>query len=722
MYRKNSYKVLVIDDDPTLRMLAESRLTKSGYQVLTAATGADGISVAIENAPDILLLDYELPDMTGVNVCRVLRNNDVKFIKPILFIAGKDDLQSIENAFQVGATDFSRKPLNWTILIYRIKYLLHAHDIYLSLLSSEERLTNAQQLTKIANWEYSPVDKNFQWSESIFDILEINSEGSLNLCFQDFLDRIPEKELSLVKDTVENCFNNYLSFQIEHTLITVKGSKKIIHHLGDVIKNANNEIISCIGTIQDITERRDTENQIRRLAYYDSLTGLMNRESFLLALDSILSSKKITNELSALLFIDLDNFKRVNDTLGHDYGDSLLRDVAGRLKQCVRTAELENEAVNKDKREIFCEISDQVFRNRSIDINRYDLGRLGGDEFTVFLADILNHDTAVSVARRLLKTLEKPFSLAGTDVYITFSIGIAIAPKDGCSIQTLLKNADTAMYNAKRKGKNNYQMYVPEMDEQALYRLTLETDLRNALELNEMYLVYQPQICLHSGALVGSEVLMRWKHSNRGEISPVEFIPLAEETGQIIVLGDWLLECCSKDLQKWKVQGVIPEEFKLVLNVSSLQFGQSNMIDKVKRFFPDLELNKHVEFELTESIMMENTGGNKDELEELAACNITLSIDNFGTGFSSLSYLHRFPVHTVKIDRSFISNMQKEGQENIVKAIIAMAHGLGLKVIAAGVENQWQHDFLKAEGCDIGQGYFYDKPMHKDQFEVVLQK
>jgi predicted signal transduction protein with EAL and GGDEF domain/DNA-binding response OmpR family regulator len=718
----DSYKILIIDDDPTLRLIAEKKLQQYGYVVLTAATGKEGIQIAIEKSPDILLLDYELPDMTGVEVCRYLRNHTVAIDKPILFIAGKEDYQSIENAFQAGATDFSSKPLNWNILVYRIQYMLRAHEINLSLISSEARLAKAQKVAKLANWEYNVADKSFKWSETMYDLLDINPQKMENISLEDFFQRIPEPDLYTVQQAITNCIENNISFDLEHLLTTGEGQHKIVSHLASVIKNDLNDIVEYVGTLQDITERRCTEDQVRSLAYFDSLTGLMNRESFLTSIDAVLSGNEKYDLLSALLFIDLDDFKRVNDTLGHDLGDLLLCEIADRLKQCVRTAEQDREYQTDNHRLIKNPLPDGVVRLNSIDIQRFDLARLGGDEFTIFLTDIPNEEVAASVSNRLLKALEKPFILDGYEVYVTFSIGIAVSPYDGENIQVLLKNADTAMYSAKTNGKNTFRFYAHEMNARALYRLELETDLRSAIENNELHLVYQPQVCLQTGKLVGAEALMRWTHSTKGDISPAEFIPLAEATGQILVIGDWLFRQFNKNLQNWKQQGLIPEKFKLALNVSSLQFHQSNMMEKVEAVFSDSELNKHIEFELTESVMMKNAAANLEKLNALAKRNITLSIDDFGTGYSSLSYLNRFPVDTLKIDRSFISNLEDNGQIVIVNAILAMAKGMNIKVVAEGIESQWQYDFLKDAGCDIGQGYFISRPIIIDTFEKLLKE
>ncbi len=716
----NKYKILIIDDDPTLCLIAKNKISQHGYQLMTASTGKEGLQCIRENSPDLILLDYNLPDMSGLDVCTRLRNHAMSADKPILFITGKDDYQSIEQAFQAGATDFCRKPLNWTILIYRIQYLLRAHEINLSLLSSEASLNKAQKIAKIANWNYNPAEKDFKWSDTINDLLEIGPTQKKQLTLQDFLGCIPEKEKNIVLKAIESCLFNHFNFELEHGVIANNGEQKIISHLGNIIKNDANEVIDCIGTLQDITERRHSESRIRTLAYYDSLTGLMNRESFLTVLDKILISNHRYNLFSALLFIDLDDFKRVNDTLGHVFGDLLLCEIAERLKACVRTAEQEIEYETEHQKLLQKTTSDTVFRVNSVDINRFDLGRLGGDEFIIFLTDIRNQSLTSSVAKRLLKALETPFYLDGHELYVTFSIGIAISPDDGDSIQTLLKNADTAMYNAKANGKNNFQFYAKEMNERSVHRLNLEADLRSAIEKNELYLVYQPQYNLLTGQMIGAEALMRWNHASKGEISPDVFISLAEETGQILIIGTWLFKQFKSDLQNWEQHGLIPAEFKVALNISSLQFHQSDMMDRVRQIFSDLEFNKHIEFELTESVMMTNAEENLVKLQSLADINISLAIDDFGTGYSSLSYLHRFPVRTVKIDRSFIGNIENGSNVTIVKAIIAMAHGMNIIVVAEGIESQAQYHFLKKEGCNIGQGFFFNKPMSKDKFHQIL--
>ena len=718
----NHYKILVIDDDPTLCLLAQKKLSAYGYQVLTAMTGEQGIRLTLELMPDLLLLDYELPDMSGLEVCRQLRNHAASVDKPILFIAGKNDYDSIESAFQAGATDFSSKPLNWALLNYRIQYMLRTHELYLSLLSSEARLTKAQKMAKIANWEYTQSDQAFKCSATLYDILEIDEQTNNTFCLAVFLAHVPIEDKQLVRQAITHCIENKLSFEIEHAILTSTGKHKIISHIGHVIKNEANEAIDCIGTLQDITERRHTENQIKTLAYYDSLTGLMNREAFLSALDATLERYQQNNLLSALLFIDLDDFKRVNDTLGHNVGDLLLCEIAQRLSGCVRTAEQAEEYNMTQQADMNSLTPDSVFRMPPIEINRFNLGRLGGDEFTVFLGNIISKQLVCSVAQRLLASLEKPFLLEGHELYVTFSMGIALAPHDGSNIHSLLKNADTAMYSAKAKGKNNFQFYTAELNKRSLYRLAMESDLRNAIANNELFLVYQPQMNLQSGKMVGAEVLLRWRHKNKGDIVPNEFIPLAEQTGQILTIGSWVFEQFSNTLLTWQRQDLIPEEFKLALNVSSLQFHQVDMMQTVKKFFADPVLNQHVEFELTESVMMTNAETNLSKLNELVTHNISLAVDDFGTGYSSLSYLHRFPVNTVKIDRSFISNMENDGQINIVKAVIAMAHGMEIQVVAEGIESQWQLDFLKAEGCDIGQGFLFAKPMSMEKFTQLLQQ
>jgi len=722
MKKNKSYTLLIIDGDPALCLLANKKLSENGYHILTASTGGKGIQAIIEYNPDLILLDYDLSDMTGVEVCHSIRNASPPIDKPVLFITEKNDYQSIQNAYQAGATDFSNKPINWTILNYRIQYLLRSYEIYLSLIFSENRLKKAQKIARIANWDYNPVEQSFNWSDTIYEILGDSSKQIPLSNISQFLKRVPEADIDCIKQALEACLNHQVNFEIEHNLISADGSNKIISHLGCVIKNASNQVIDYIGTLQDITERRHTEDKIRELAYYDSLTGLMNRKSFLTILDEILIINKRYKLLSALLFIDLDDFKRINDTLGHDIGDLLLQDVAIRLQQCVRTVEQEKEYKTKSNRKINNLLHDKVFRIDTLDINRFDLGRLGGDEFTVFLSDILNEEMAGNVANRLLNALEQPFHLEQHEIYISFSIGIAISPHDGDNIKTLLKNADTAMYSAKNLGKNNYKFYTQAMNEHALYRLELELKLRNAIKNDELSLVYQPQVCLHTGRLVGAEALMRWDHKIHGSISPSEFIPLAEETGQILAIGDWLFKQFNKNLQHWESLGLIPDHFKLALNVSALQFNQSNIIHALYTCFSDRQLNTHVAFELTESVLMTNAATNLITLQSLSDSNISLSIDDFGTGYSSLSYLHHFPVSTIKIDRTFIFDMKKDSHTEIIKAIIAMAKGMDIKIIAEGIEQQWQADILKQEGCDIGQGFLFHRPLSIESFEHLLQQ
>jgi len=721
MIKVKNYTILIIDDDPILCLLANKKLTANGYNVITANTGDEGIKLTLKNFPDIILLDYELPDMTGVEVCNYLRNYAPPIEQPILFITGKNDYQSIQNAYQAGATDFSSKPINWVLLNYRIQYILRGYEINLSLISSENRLKKAQKIAKIANWDYNSVDQSFSWSNTIYCILESPTRQLQISTLAQLLDRIPKKEVELVKKRLEACINQQKNFEIEHHIYTEKGELKIISHLGCVIKNAANKVIDCIGTIQDITERRKSEDKIRDLAYYDSLTGLMNRESFLTVLDQILVTNKRYNLLSALLFIDLDDFKRINDTLGHDIGDLLLCEVATRLHDCVRTAEQEKEFKTASHRRINNLLNDKVFRVNTLDINRFDLGRLGGDEFTVFLSDIINEAAAGKIAERLLKSLEKPFHLGSHEIFVSFSIGIAISPHDGTTMKSLLKNSDTAMYSAKHHGKNNYQFYTQAMNEQAIYRLELEGDLRNAIADNELSLVYHPQVCLQSGDIIGAEALMRWKHKTKGFISPSEFIPLAEETGQILQIGDWLFEQFAKNLRQWHQQRLLPKNFKLTLNISTLQFNQKNILHTIARYFPDKSLNHHINFELTEPVLMKNAAANLATLNTLADHNIALSIDDFGTGYSSLSYLHHFPIDTIKIDRSLIFDMQINEPAEIVTAIIALAHEMNISIIAEGIEQQWQAEFLLQEGCEIGQGFLFYRPLSTHHFSSLLQ-
>ncbi len=444
--------------------------------------------------------------------------------------------------------------------------------------------------------------------------------------------------------------------------------------------------------------RCEAERQVQQLAYYDSLTGLPNRALFLDRLSQTIELARRYQRKMALLFLDLDNFKRINDTLGHHFGDEILKITAERLLRCVRACDA---------------------------VTHLPLGtaaRLGGDEFTVILTEIIHGEDAAIVAQRILRTIGQPMRFSTHETIITPSIGIAIFPDDGDNAESLLKNADLAMYFAKQAGSNIFQYYQKSMNETALKRLTMEHHLRQALTLGEFSLHYQPQIDLATGEISGMEALLRWNNWELGHVPPDEFIPVAEESGLIIAIGEWVMRTACQQVKDWRDRNVaLP---RIAVNVSIRQFAQHNFASLVAQVLAETGLEPQtLELEITESLLMKDTEWATATLCTLRALGIRVAIDDFGTGYSSLSRLKEFPIDRMKIDRSFVQALNTNlSDQAIAHAIIAMADSMNLQVIAEGVETLDQLDFLRMKSCGEVQGYYVSRPLPVEQAEAFLQQ
>ena len=438
--------------------------------------------------------------------------------------------------------------------------------------------------------------------------------------------------------------------------------------------------------IKAITQRK--QDHLYRLAHYDHLTGLPNRLLFLDRLDQAISQAYRNRLHVSVMLLDVDRFKAINDSFGHTAGDEMLKAIGQRLEQCVREGDT--------------------------------VARLGGDEFTILLPDTRSANNAVIVAENVLDILQQPFLVGGHEVFITTSIGLAQYPK-AIDSEALLKQADTAMYKAKEYGGNTYMLYSTEMITSDLRRLSLEGQLRKAIERSELSLHYQPQAETASGRIFGVEALLRWNHPEHGPVSPAEFIPLAEETGLIVPLGEWVLHTACSQNRAWQDSGLLP--LRVAVNMSGRQFRQGDLTDVVFAALEASHLDSHyLELELTESVLMQDTRTAGRILNELSAAGVKVAIDDFGTGYSSLSYLKRFPIDMLKIDQSFVRDLIVDPDDAaIVSAIIALSHSLGIKVIAEGVETDAQLGFLCQRGCNAVQGYFLSRPLPPQEFEKFLR-
>ncbi|MEO8003879.1 MAG: EAL domain-containing protein, partial [Betaproteobacteria bacterium] len=447
---------------------------------------------------------------------------------------------------------------------------------------------------------------------------------------------------------------------------------------------AHDEIV---GYMIDIADKKRFEEQLLRVAHYDTLTELPNRLLFYDRLKQALAQAERNQWNTGVLFIDLDRFKVVNDTLGHGIGDELLRQVSMRLKETVRPGDT--------------------------------VGRLGGDEFAVVLSTLNRPEDARLVTQKIMQAFEQPFELNGREMFVTASIGITVSPVDGQDPDTLIKNADTAMYRAKDEGRNNIQFYTPEMNSRALERLELENSLRRALERKEFLLYYQPKVSTRTGKVVGLEALLRWERPGHGLVSPADFIPILEDTGLIVPVGEWVLRTACAQIEVSKASGFSP--VPIAVNLSARQLQSGGLLEMVRRTLDDSGVDPAlIELEITESSLMHNTEEAVILLNELKKTGLRISIDDFGTGYSSLAYLKRFPVDTLKIDRSFVRDVNvNEDDAAIARAIVTMAHQLSLKVVAEGVETRGQLAFLVENGCDEAQGFLFSRPVPAEKLQSL---
>lgn len=456
------------------------------------------------------------------------------------------------------------------------------------------------------------------------------------------------------------------------------------------IKNKNAEIINYIGLFSDLTEKRMTEDHIHNLSHYDALTGLPNRLMFMERLkQSIVIARRAKNNF-VLFFIDLDGFKKINDSLGHEAGDVLLQEISMRLNALMRE-------------------SDTVCR-------------LGGDEFTVIIPAYTSMSDIVTVARKILSELSRVVKISERSVYVSASIGISLYPNDGEDIQELVKNADTAMYAAKDKGKNRYEFYDNEMNRRTLERLTLESCIHRAYDEKKFEIYYQPKIDLYTGSICGAEALIRWFHSKEiGYIAPSQFIPLTEETGMIIPIGEWVLRQVCKDMQEWEEQGIVL--FPISVNLSAVQFRDFNLIKMIDTVLSQSQIDpKYIDLEITEGMLMDDIQNSLKMMNQIRGLGVSLSIDDFGTGYSSLKYLKLFPVDTLKIDKSFIDEVPgSPGDCAIVKTIIDLAHNLKMNIVAEGIEKPEQAKFLLENGCCIGQGFYYSHAVTAEELALIIR-
>ncbi|MDQ3686562.1 MAG: EAL domain-containing protein [Acidobacteriota bacterium] len=560
-----------------------------------------------------------------------------------------------------------------------------------ALRESEERFRSAFDYATIGMALASPEGRWLQVNHSLCEILGYTEEELLADTFQK---ATHAEDLDAVLSNVGQLIEGKIpSYQTQKRYLHKQGHV-VWSHLGvSLIRDAQGNSLRLLFQVQDITDRKRAEDQLVHDAFHDALTGLPNRALFMDHLKMAINRSKRNDErLFAALFLDLDRFKIINDSLGHMVGDQLLVGIARRLESCLRPGDT--------------------------------VARLGGDEFTILLEDLTGAGEASEIAGRVQAELSVPFNLSGHEVFTTASIGIALSTIGYERAEDLLRDADTAMYRAKTLGKKRHEMFDRAMHDRAVSLLQLETDLRRAVERNEFVLEYQPIVSVETNAIRGFEALVRWRHPERGFIPPAEFIPMAEETGLIIPIGQWVLNEACRQMREWQDKLFTAETLTMSVNLSGKQFTQPDLIEQISKTLRDTKLDpRSLKLEITESMVMENIETAIDMLQQIRALGVELSIDDFGTGYSSLSYLHRFPIDTLKIDRSFVSCMNDNSENfEIVRTIITLARSLEMDVIAEGVETENQLQQLRNLECDYVQGYLLSHPLGADAAFELLGK
>jgi diguanylate cyclase (GGDEF)-like protein len=669
-------KAVIGATDSVMRSAATAAISGSGWEAEAFETAQEVRDACDRLRPTLVVLAFHDMASDGFSLCRELSG---RF--PVVVAAWQQGEEVVDQAYAAGAIDVVGVPVRWGLLVPRLGRLQASAEARKELENSYATLQNVQRIARIGSWVLDPESGRMEWSEQMYELLGLSVGAETS--FESFALCIHPKDRDATLNGLRGAAKARRGLSVLHRVVLSTGSVRHVQLRGEMV---DAESPTLRGTLQDVTEQRRAQAKIRRLAHFDGLTGLANRRRFMQQLERSRDRCAAADEKMALLYMDLDQFKRINDTLGHTAGDAVLRSVADLLFEKVR-------------------ITDVVSRPEAGEES--EISRLGGDEFAVLLTKIGSREDARQVAARILSALSSPITVDSHDITTTGSIGIALYPDDGDDVETLVKHADRALYHAKEKGRNNFQFFSAALNAGAMKRLTLESRLRAAVENQGLYLNYQPRIDIPTGRTNGVEALLRWKDEELGQVTPKEFVPIAEETGLIVPLGKWVIQQACRQGAAWREAGLPP--LRVSVNISEQQFRRDDLIATVaqaceqSRFDPQM-----LELEITESLMLQDDEATATLLRELRAMGMRIALDDFGTGYSSLSYLARYPLDVLKLDRSLVRDLtDNHNARGIATAVISMAHTLGLRVVAEGVDQQEQLSFLREQGCDELQGFLF---------------
>ena len=705
---KKAFKVLVIEDDPNYFTLVHERLSQNrnpSFELIRSKHMQSGLERLGEGDVDVVLLDLMLPDCEGINSF-VMVHKAFPAV-PVIILTSVDDDAVAAQAIASGAQDYLTKgSFDRELLIKSICYAISRHHGQAqlqkyyqenerskrSLQDKDERFRSLVSNIPGAVYRFTLSAPDTWKMEFVSDVMKdisgLSASEFMDQSISVYFEKILPQDLALFQDAFQNAVRVGDAFSVDYRVRHINGDFRWVHDQGRAVRDGEGKVIHVDGVISDITERTKEKERFNQLVYYDALTSLPNRELFVDRLDQAVQQARRKKEMGAVLALDLDHFKRINDTLGHPIGDQLIKAVSARLLKVLFD-------------------SDTVTR-------------ISGGTFILLLPRLVKAEQAENAANKLLTAFKTPFLVQEHELFTSSSIGIALFPNDGETSDILIKNADAAMHIAKERGKDRYQLYSSSIANNSFERLVLENSLRRALERNEFRLYYQPQIDLRSGKTIGAEALIRWQHPDLGFIPPLEFIPIAEETGLIHPIGEWVLKTACEQKKLWDQQGF--KSFRISVNLSASQFHYANLVDMVGDIIRKSGIDaKDLDLELTESTIMDRLEETTQTLRRLKNMGTHISIDDFGTGYSSLMYLKTFPIDTIKIDKSFVKDVTTDSDDQaITQAIISMAHSLKLDVVAEGVETKEQLEILRSQSCDIVQGYLFSKPIPVDDIPVFL--
>ncbi|MGV8921135.1 MAG: EAL domain-containing protein [Pseudomonas sp.] len=692
--------ILIVDDDPQARKLLDMLLQHQGYHIRMACSGEEALQIVKDHPPDLILLDVMMPGMDGFQVASQLKANSDTSNIPIIMLTALNDHAARLEGLAAGAEEFVSKPVDQAELWLRVRNMLRLKSLSDFLQDHSTILEDRVQqrtadLQRFRTAMDVTADAIILIDRKTMSFIEFNVAACNMLGYEreELLGMSPGDLNGSSLEDLQRLYDGVIAGQYSNALTEAKMRRKDgtllqVEVRRQAYRSGQDWII--VGVVRDITDRKEADQRLLRMAHYDALTGLPNRTLFYSILQSALAQANEKAWQVAIVFIDLDHFKNVNDTLGHAVGDELLRQLSNRLMRCVR-------------------IRDTV-------------GRLGGDEFALILMMRDGLKGATIVLHKIREVLREPFYLGGHAIPMTASIGITLSPNDSVDPNTLLKYADTAMYQAKHAGRDSYRFFTAQMNTEVLTRLELETALRKAVVNEEFVLHYQPKVSLVDGRVCGVEALLRWQRPDHGLVSPYGFIQILEDTGLIVQVGKWVIDTACRQIGEWQRSDIGP--LQVSVNVSGRQFIDGELGADVAHALASNHIPAGLlELELTESSLMVNTESTIASLHSLRAQGVKISIDDFGTGFSSLAYLRRFPIDKLKIDIAFIREVTSNPEDAaITLTIIHLAHSLKLEVIAEGVETTEQLEFLQHNRCDQIQGYLFSRPLGLQAVEQLLRE